>query len=209
MSDRAQIIERIKAHHSWLRKDADVRIKRSAAAPSELKVAGDRRELLVTMTTPRIDEDSEVVVPQGGDMGYLGENRSVFYDHQYMDADFIGKIRTGYPKLEGDTWKALIGIRNSPRGDQLVRDAQDFDISVSIGFDAIDAGKPTDEEIEKYGKGKTFRSIVRKWRAFELSVTWMPCNVEARSDDPALPNETQGAEKRRLTLTPFGLVVGG
>jgi hypothetical protein len=178
MIEKATIIERIKAHHPRLRKDADIRVigGRSAAT---VRANSPHRDLLVIANTARIDADREVVVPSGGQLGYFGENRSVFYDHAYSDADFIGKVRTGYPKLVGDAWHALIGIRRSPRGDQLVRDAEDFDVSVSIGFDALEVDKPTDEEVKRYGKGKPFDSIVRRWEWVELSVTWMPCNLDA------------------------------
>lgn len=193
-------IERIKAHHPGLRKDADVRVL-SGHAPAQIKQADGRRELLVIANTARIDLESEVVVPEGGRLGYFGENRSVFFDHQYDDASFIGKVRTGYPVLkDGMMWHVLFGVRRSERGDQLLRDAEDFDVSVSIGFDAIDVGPPTDEEIEKYGAGKRFASIVRKWDWVELSVTWIPCNPEARSARPAV--ETP----KRWTLTPFGVM---
>ncbi len=196
------IISRIKAHNPGLRKDADIRVLSGRAESVEVKEDGSRRELIVVANTARIDEDGEVVVPEGGELGYFGANRSVFIDHQYDDANFIGKVRTGYPKLENGRWVVRFGVRRSPRGDQLLRDAEDFGVSVSIGFDALEAGPPTDDEVKKYGGGRSFRSIVRKWNWAELSVTWMPCNVDARSPHP----ESYAAPRKAVTLTPFGLV---
>lgn len=207
MIDTAPIIERIKAHHPRLRKDADIRLIGGRASVASLKANGDRRDLLVVANTARIDADREVVVPTGGRLGYFGENRSVFYDHMYTDPEFIGKVRTGYPKLIGGAWHALIGVRRSPRGEQLIKDAEDFDVSVSIGFDALEVDKPTDDEVERYGKGVPFDSIVRRWEWVELSVTWMPCNLDARSASPALTPEPAKARKL-LTLTPYGVVAG-
>lgn len=195
-------IDRIKAHNPWLRKDADVRVI-EGKAPAELKVTGDRREIIVVANTARIDADDEIVVPEGGRLGYFGENRSVFFDHHYDDANFVGKVRTGYPKLEDGKWLVRFAVRRSPRGDQLIRDFEDFGVSVSIGFDALEVGPPTDEEIERYGNGRKFRSIVRAWEWAELSVTWMPCNPEARVGPPGEP------VKVRPILTPFGVVLSG
>ena len=196
------IISRIKAHNPQLREDADVRVMSGFAESCEVKEFDNRRELVVVANTARIDEDGEVVVPEGGELGYFGQNRSVFIDHMYDDANFIGKVQRGYPKLENGLWVVRFGVRRSPRGDQLLRDAEDFGVSVSIGFDALEAGPPTEDEVKRYGKGRSFRSIVRRWNWAELSVTWMPCNVDARSPHPA----AFAPKAKRVTLTPFGVI---
>ena len=197
----SEIIARIKAHNPGIRKDADIRVMTGKADSVEVMEKAGRRELTVVANTARIDEDSEVVVPEGGELGYFGENRSVFFDHCYDDASFIGKVKRGYPKMQNGLWVVRFGVRRSDRGDQLLKDAEDFGVSVSIGFDAIEHAPPTDDEDAKYGGGKSFRSIVRKWRWAELSVTWMPCNVDARAAHPQ-----DFAPKKRGTLTPFGLI---
>jgi hypothetical protein len=197
----ADIIERIKRHNPRLRKDADLRII-AGEASAKAEVTADSRDLVVVANTARIDMDNEVVVPEGGRLGYFGENRSVFFDHMYDDASFVGKVRRGYPKLVGGEWSVRFTVRRNERGDQLLRDAEDFGVSVSIGFDVLKAGEPTPEEVEQYGGGKSFGSIVREWEWAELSVTWMPSNVEARSAHP----QAVAAKTRRWTLTPFGVV---
>ncbi len=176
------IVDRIKAHNTRLRKDADIRVMAGKADAAEVK---DGRDLIVVANTARIDEDSEVVVPSGGDLGYFGENRSIFFDHCYDDDHFVGKCRRGYPVLKDGLWKVRFTVGHGEKCERLLKNAAMFGVSVSIGFDAIEHGPPTDEEIEKYGNGKSFRSIVRRWSWAELSVTWMPCNVEARSPHPA------------------------
>jgi len=197
----SEIKSRIRAHNSWMRKDADVQIRSGISESSKVIKDGDRRELVVVANTARIDQDDEVVVPEGADIGYFGENRSVFFDHMYDEPNFIGKARTGYPKLSNGLWIVRFGVRRSERGEQLLRDAEDFGVSVSIGYDALDKGPPTDKEIQKYGGGKEFRSIVRKWFWAELSVTWIPSNPEARSPHP----EKFSSSPKSAILTPFGV----
>lgn len=198
---KADAIARIKANNRWLKDSENVRVRPGVEIKTEPQIKGTDRLITVVANTATIDEDSEVVVPEGGDLGYFGKNRSVFFDHMYIDPEFIGKCKQNYPVLQNGLWVVKFGVRRSPRGDQLLKDAEDFGVSVSIGFDAIEHGPPTDEEIAKYGGGKSFRSIVRKWRWAELSVTWMPCNPDARQ-----PHPVEYAPKKRGTLTPFGLI---
>lgn len=189
------IIARIKAHNPSLRKDADIRVMTGKAGVTEVKAD---RNLLVVANTARIDEDAEVVVPEGGELGYFGDNRSVFFDHTYDDDHFVGKVRRGYPRLKNGAWHVLFTVGHGEKCERLLKNAALFGVSVSIGFDAIEAGPPTEEEIARYGK---CRSVVRRWKWAELSVTWMPCNVDARSDHPE-----DFAPKKRGTLTPWGIV---
>ena len=198
---KASLVDCIKRRHPMIRKDANVGV-RSGYMPSEMAiVTNDPRNLLVMANTAAIDEDNEVVVPDGAMLDYFGQNRMVFFDHEYKNKDMAGGVRRGWPKLTPEGWKVQFHVRRSADGDQLLKDAEDYGVSVSIGFDALEHGPPTDEEIAKYGGGKSFRSIVRKWRWIELSVTWMPCNVSARSAHPV-----SVAPKKRGTLTPFGVI---
>jgi hypothetical protein len=174
----------------------------------KLDTEANKRDIIVRANTAAIDCENEVVVPEGASLGYLEKNRKVFFEHRYnYPEDCIGAIRRGYPKLVDGEWMVRIGVSRCEAGDRLLRDAADFGIGVSIGFDALDYGPPTDDEIKRYGGGVPFRSIVRKWEWIELSVTAMPCNVECQSIAvDAGPVEEPVKARKRFILTPFAVV---
>lgn len=204
-------IDRIKSRHKAYADSDSVRVVTSKAGATTAN-----RDILVPASTLTVDLEDEIVVPSGGRLGYFGKNRNVFVDHKYDVHDFVGSVRTGYPKLVDDVWMVKFGVSRSPLGDQILRDAEDFGCSVSIGLNAIDAGSPTPEEIKKYGNGKAFSSIVREWEWIELSVTYIPCNPDARGDYPKeySPGEGEQTKKvsikpdarKRLRVTPYGVV---
>lgn len=173
----------------------------------------DDRNVRVTATTSRLDMDSEVIVSSGWVPGsYFVENRAVFFDHLYDDPNFVGQVRRGYPTRAPDRSEILFRVRRNARGDQLLKDVEDFGVSVSIGLEALDAGPPTDEEIEKYGGGVPFPLIVRRWDWLETSVVWNPANASARLPGPEHGEELTAeksapAPRRRPILTPHGLII--
>lgn len=198
---RSDLIERIKSHAQGLRSGADVRIIRGDLATKDVSVdtRNGNRDITVVANTAAIDCDNEVVIPTGANLQYLDKNRKVFVDHSYDYHSMVGGIRPGYPILDGDKWLVRFGVSRSELGDRILADAQDFGVGVSIGFDALEAGPPTQDEVKKYGRGKSFRSVVRKWHWIELSVTAMPCNVECQS--------VAVESKKRVTVTPYGVLV--
>jgi len=197
---------RLKSRHPSLRKDANIGIvgTRLHGKDARVDIENGNRDVVVTANTARVDEDDEVVVPSGAVLDYFKTNGCIFIDHKYSWSDWVGGLRSNYPILKPAGWMVRFAARRSPDGEQLLKDVEDFGVGVSIGFDALDVGPPTDEEIEKYGKGNAFRSIVRKWRWVELSVTAMPCNVECRSVAPETPKP---AKRRRPIWTPDGVIV--
>ena len=70
---------------------------------------------------------------------------------------------------------------------------------VSIGFDRLGGGPPTDDEVRLYGP---VDFVTRAWRWLELSVTPMPCNPDEQRrftciatesvDSPACIDATRG-----------------
>jgi len=201
------IIERIRKRHPAFAKSKSVGVSLPGAVPTAIKTTKDnKRNVLVTANTTGVDCDSEVVLPYGAQLGYFGLNRRVFVDHDYKFWDMCGGVRTGWPTMVNGAWDVLFATRRSAVGDQVLKDAEDFGISVSIGFDAIDVGPPTPEEVEKYGGGESFRSIVRQWEWIELSVTYMPCLVHARQPH-AVGFEPAPVAGKTVTVTPFGVSV--
>lgn len=180
-------IERMKRHYG-LAADAEVGLIGSIC--KSVKVSPDSREIHVIATTDDIDMDREVVLPGGADLSYFGQNRFVFADHRYTVDAIVGRIKPNSLKLFPDAdnpkgWRATITLpKDLPLADTVYRIAahEDGGIGVSIGFEALDVSEPTDDEVKRYDPDGTkgLRSVVRKWRWLELSVTGLPANVAAR-----------------------------
>lgn len=141
---------------------------------------GDR-DIVAIMTTDSVDLDDEVVLPGGADLKtYLSKNGSVFIDHRYTMDMFAGKIRY-VKRIPNDANPVGIEFRarilDSPhsKAASLLWDiAKQFGVGASIGFEATNYGPPSEAEKVAYPSAKT---IVREWRAIEVSYTMMPCNV--------------------------------
>lgn len=194
-------------------KDRDPSGLRVVSATAKAVTASEDGNIRVIATTPGVDMDGEVVLPRGyHPESYFLTNRSVFVDHMTDEPNFIGKIRRGYPRATDRGVEILFRVRDNDRGRQLLKDDAMFGTSVSIGFDVIKAGAPTGAEIEEYGGGVPFSRIIREWEWLETSVTYGPCNVQARS-----PHPDEVAKKSRTVvpasiptkpkLTPYGLIV--
>jgi hypothetical protein len=142
---------------------------------------GDSREVVVIATTSEVDLDSEVVLASGADRSYIDANRSVFADHQYDRDAYCGKIRRIDPVKGPDGevvgWKVRMFFTRNALGDEMLRQAREDGIGVSIGFQALDWGPPEGDEKAAYPEAV---NIIRRWKWLELSVTQLPCNVNAR-----------------------------
>lgn len=137
-------------------------------------------DIIGIATTDDVDEQDEVVLPEGADLSYIMATRMLYADHMYGLGQVIGSIRHLKPLSSGRGWqfraRMFDGLQNPLASDTLEIIKQSGKLGVSIGFDALDWGTPTDEEAKRYPLAK---SIVRKWRWIELSVTARPCNVNA------------------------------
>lgn len=151
-----------------------------------VKIQGDGRTIEAVATTNDIDLDSEVVLPGGADPTYFARNGKVFVDHQYRTQDVIGTLRslTPFSRVGGGAgWKMVVHmIRGLPMADAVIAIAEAGGIGWSIGFEAVEAGKPSADEAKMYTQGdRKPKSVIRKWRWLETSATPFPCNVACQS----------------------------
>jgi hypothetical protein len=154
-------------------------------------------------TTDDVDLSYEVVQPEGCDASYLTKNRKLFVDHGYSIADAVGVLRYFNPWSPAGVqrgWKLRAALlRNHPYpASQAIMNMIDAGggIGMSIGFEMLEGGTPTEEESKRY-VGASF--IIRKWRCLEVSFTAMPCNVSCQTLT-GTRNEN-AAEKARPRLT--------
>ena len=162
----------------------------------KLKEAGTDRDIIGIATTDDVDESSEVVLPEGADLTYINATRTLYADHSYGISQVVGSIRYVRPAANGKGWEFRAGLFHSMRS-PLADDCytiikQGGQLGVSIGFEATEWGDLELDEAKAYPMA---RSIVRKWRWVELSLTAMPCNVSCRAI--LAPSE---AEQKSITL---------
>lgn len=163
---------------------------------------GDRT-LAVIATTDDIDLDTEVVVPGGADPSYFRKNAKIFLDHNYDFDSCVGVLRTvtPYPTLSNlKGWKVRFHVSAKGKyGDDILTLHREAGVGVSIGFQALEYGKPSAEEKALYGKGGAVpASVIRRWKWLELSVTAMPCNVSCQSMGGGSVDESKMAAVDRL-----------
>ena len=158
-----------------------------ASFATDVKIERDRN-IEVIANTDDIDLQDEVVVPSGADTDYIVRNGKVFADHMYGMTDVVGSIRyiAKYPTPKDHrAWKAriqMLALAGNSLPDDILTIAREVGIGVSIGFEAVDYGPPTEDESKAYtGKTGPPRSVVRRWKWLELSFTAFPANVACQS----------------------------
>lgn len=161
---------------------------------SDSVVDEKNRDIIWIANTDAIDLEREVVVPEGGDgKGYFFKNRKIFVDHDYRIQCAIGVLRSAVLTTDAmgrSAWRVrahILSLEGNPLPDDVLTFAREAGgIGSSIGFAALDAGKPTKEEAQRYTQdGEQPESIVRKWLWLELSATAIPMNVTCQSlSDP-------------------------
>ncbi len=137
------------------------------------------------ITTDAVDLGGEVVNPEGGDWTYLDTVKSVFVDHDPTVASAVGVMRFRSPvQMGGRTrgWRARIRL---DRSKSLARDCMALArlgvLHSSIGVIAVERGKPSSEEKTRYDTpGRKTVSVIRRWRALEITLTAAPMNAECR-----------------------------
>lgn len=163
--------------------------------------AKDERPLEVTCyaNTAAVDLEREVVVPSGLDVrSYLMLNRNLFVDHRYdvMSAVAVCRSMTMTP----DGWVcrgAFHDDMTNPYVKACVVLAKAGTLAMSVGFEALEWGPPTEAEAKAY---PGVEGVVRKARVLEVSYTAMPMNVTCRQIAMALPDAGENAEKCRKAL---------
>lgn len=180
-------------------------------------VKGRDRLVSGIVNTSDRDLDREVVLPSGCDSDdYMKRNKSVFVDHDYEITKCVGKCRTLTLDTKGkpNTIKAQTALMSdeNPYAKTVRLLLEQGGVGLSIGFEAIERGRPTAEEKEIY---KGAESIVRRWKMIEYSFTAMPCNVACQAeswttDESKAEDATAIITKAFADSTPilkaFGLV---
>lgn len=162
--------------------------------------SGNDRDVIVVATTDDIDLDNEVVLPGGADLSYFQKNGEILIDHNSGVQHNCGVMRPGFPRKivsggEHRGWEVRFRVDKGDLGDMVLEKFRTREYGVSIGFDPINYGPPTEEEAKKYPGART---IVRSWKWIELSVTPVPCNPSARGR--AVGSEKSAARRRVMVL---------
>lgn len=179
-------------------KGAKVGICGSFGAKSAIvKDADEDFEIRQVITTDDIDLDEEVLDPNGADLSYLNDNKSVFADHNYGMQDSVGRIRWQKRMKGGAGIEAAIRLDSGRfMADECRKIIKSRGtIGASIGFEAL-LVTPFDRKMDP-SKWAKARSIVRKFRVIELSLTCLPCNVSCQTS-AYKEDDTKAAEFREL-----------
>ena len=198
------LIERMRATHHI--KDGD-KLGLVSTGSNKTSVDENNRELIVIANTADVDLDNEDVLPQAAALDYILRNRKVFAAHRNNTEHCVGTIRNirKYPSEKNHTaWRVRLKLNNSPLANDTLEIAREGGIGVSIGFQAIEAGPPTEEEQRKYGNDSAVETVIRRWSWLELSTTCFPANVSCQTLDA---QELKGATDELLeTLITKGRI---
>lgn len=167
---------------------ADVKVGVARLKNEGMPVVNDRNITLIA-NTDDIDMQREVVLPAGAVTTYFDQNKSIFVDHDYRWQSLVGKMRniSPYPSAKNHKqWRvqvAILELQASPICNDILTVAREWGIGSSIGFEGLEGGPPTPEEMKAFpAKGALgLEWVTRKWLWLELSVTAMPCNVPCQS----------------------------
>ena len=168
---------------------------------AEVKAKDQARPLEVTCyaNTAAVDLEREVVMPTGLDVRtYLMMNRNLFVDHRYDVLSAVAVCRA--MTLAPDGWVcrgAFHDDMSNPYVKACVVLAMAGTLAMSVGFEALEWGPPTESEAKAY---PGVEGVVRKARVLEVSYTAMPMNVTCRQIATALPDAGENAEKCRKAL---------
>lgn len=151
------------------------------------------RHVFATATSNFVDLTDEVVVQDGIDWSYLDANRKILVDHCNDVDHLVGTLvnRKAITKIVNNNlvtqrWDILVHILPLEKNkycDDILTIAEAAGIGMSIGFQVLEKGAPTKQEMAMYNGGKPFSSIIRKSKILEVSFVACPCNVEAQSLD--------------------------
>lgn len=209
LMDGTSIVDRIKAHAESRGHVCKGPVGVVSTFSKEMRVDEPNRDVVAMATTDDLDLEEEVVVPSGADISYFQKNRKVFCDHTYDTLSAIGVLRN--LKRHDNGWLARIHVPESPDNalvSHVLALAKAEGIGLSIGFEALDFGRPTADESKKYPGAK---SIVRTWRWIELSFTALPANVACQSramvrDDSKAANARNFLTKSAAPLSVFRML---
>lgn len=164
----------------------DQKIRKSFAAPT-LAVDLKARTVRHWVTTNALDEEGEVLIPQGGDISRFKAGSTVFDVHDYDSKSVVGTCQSYEVSDKGHIATTKFASRPPaellPEGqtwwpDVLLWLYHTGDIKGwSIGMNGLSARMPTKKDLEDYGSD--LRRVWTKYRVLEYSVAPLPCNAEA------------------------------
>lgn len=185
-----QVLQSIKDRHC-LKSTDEVGIIGSISTKSSVDRAN--RHIRCTATSNFVDLTDEVVVQDGIDWSYLDANRKILVDHQNTLDHLVGTLvnRKAVTKIVNNRlvtqrWDILVHVlplEKNKYTEDILTIAENSGIGMSIGFQVLEKGPPTKEEMALYNGGKPFDTIIRKCKILEVSFVACPCNVEAQSLD--------------------------
>lgn len=171
--------------------------------PASAHTEKNNYDLEGIITSDTVDLSGEVIVPEGGDWSYLDTVKAVFVDHDPSNEKTVGAVRYRQPimsagRLRG--WKARIRLaRGKALADECMILAKLGVLHSSIGVLALDCSKPTAEEKARYEvPGRKLLSVVRKWRAIEVTLTPAPMNSDCRMDPMGFVEKSYATVRRAL-----------
>lgn len=138
----------------------------------------DERLVRGIVSTTAIDGDNEVVLCKGLDRSYFDRFPTVYLGHDVTKP--VGACRNMYLSSSGRKMNATTYLSKTALGEDTFTMMKEGVIrGFSLTFLPGDMGSPTQKEVEEYGHGKSFRSIVRSGKLFDYVITPRPCNDEA------------------------------
>ena len=149
-----------------------------------IEVDQPKRSVLAYITTDRVDEEGEVVVPEGIDFSRFKKTGTVFYNHDYA-------APCGVCTSIKHTDRGIMAVTQFPErpvgyegkwlpDEVFAMFASDPPIvkAFSIGFAYTQVRQPTKKDFDRYGRDDIKR-IVSKSRMLEYSVAPLPMNEDA------------------------------
>jgi len=163
-------------------------------------------------TTATVDLDKEVVNPMGLNWLYAKRLKAMYPSHDYshLPIAMLNNV-----KMVDEGWYfSAAWLRRTKMAEDYYWIAKEMGVmGVSIGFQVLDAGRPTDEEVKSHGPHERH---IRKGNVLELSPTFMPCNPDAiatlKSGGPRIADDQIGKVERlvksgRVSRKTFELLV--
>jgi phage head maturation protease len=192
-------LENLKSNpkHAAAMASGEVRCKANTLEVTKI----DRAQRLVWayITSPRVDLEREVILPEGIERDHFPETiKTLYIDHDYNRYPMgVGVCRTLLYEAPTRRLLAQSHITTRAIGDELLTAIDEGAVGgTSVGVLDIDAGRPTADEVAEHGEHDC---IVRRSKLIEYSFTSMPCNLDA------LVDLTRKGKIRRETAVSFGL----
>ncbi len=143
------------------------------------------------MSTDQVDEDNEVVLPGGCELGRFEKNGPLMLAHDWQKAVSYYPLPIGQVEWVKKRPHGLLGGIRFARGSEMGREVKalvDEEIlrGVSVGMRVLDQSAMTRAEADSradwqaaFARTKGRINVIRKWKLLELSVVPIPSNEDA------------------------------